>query len=299
MKQRLGPVLRLGSPLKSWFQRGTFLLLVAASLTLMMLGKSEAPWVERARTMVADVTAPMLGLLSEPVEATERLFANLEELVDLRAENARLKAEHERLLDWQRTASRLEAENRALAKLLNLAPDPHTSFITARVVGDQVGAFVREMLVAAGARDGLKKGQAAMTGDGLAGRVADVGQRSARILLLTDINSRIPVLVERTRDRAILAGDNSNRPQLLYLKPQTELKAGDRIVTSGDGGVFPAGLPVGVVDSIDDGIVVIAPFVDWDRLEYLRIVDYALTGILTDMPATADSTAERPGARTR
>jgi len=290
MKQRLGPMLRVGSPLKSWVQRGTFLLLVAASLTLMMLGKSEAPWVEKARTMVADVTAPVLALLTEPVTATERLFANLEELVDLRAENARLKAEHERLLEWQRTAIRLEAENRALSQLLNLAPDPHTSYVTARVVGDQVGAFVREMLVAAGTRDGIKKGQAAMTGDGLAGRVADVGQRSARVLLLTDINSRIPVLVERTRDRAILAGDNSNRPQLLYLKPQNQVVAGDRIVTSSDGGVFPAGLPVGVVDRVEEGVVSIAPFVDWDRLEYLRVVDYALTGILGDTPS--DEVAE-------
>ncbi len=297
MKQRLGPMLRMGSPLKSWFQRGTFLLLVAASLTLMMLGKSEAPWVEKARTMVADVTAPVLALLTEPVTATERLFANLEELVDLRADNARLKAERERLLEWQRTAIRLEAENRALSQLLNLAPDPHTSYVTARVVGDQVGAFVREMLVAAGARDGIEKGQAAITGDGLAGRVADVGQRSARVLLLTDINSRIPVLVERTRDRAILAGDNSNRPQLLYLKPQNEVVVGDRIVTSSDGGVFPAGLPVGIVDRVEEGVVSIAPFVDWDRLEYLRVVDYALTGILGDMPS--DGVAEGTEARTR
>jgi rod shape-determining protein MreC len=297
MKQRLGPMLRVGSPLKSWFQRGTFLLLVAASLTLMMLGKSEAPWVEKARTMVADVTAPVLALLTEPVTATERLFANLEELVDLRADNARLKAERERLLEWQRTAIRLEAENRALSQLLNLAPDPHASYVTARVVGDQVGAFVREMLVAAGTRDGIRKGQAAMTGDGLAGRVAEVGQRSARVLLLTDINSRIPVLVERTRDRAILAGDNSNRPQLLYLKPQNEVVVGDRIVTSSDGGVFPAGLPVGIVDRVEEGVVSIAPFVDWDRLEYLRVVDYALTGILGDMPS--DGVAEGSEARTR
>jgi rod shape-determining protein MreC len=132
-----------------------------------------------------------------------------------------------------------------------------------------------------------------LTGDGLAGRIAEVGRRSARVLLLTDINSRVPVLVERTRDRAILAGDNSNHPQLLYLKPRAELRVGDRVVTSGDGGVFPAGLPVGVVDSIEDGVVGIAPFVDWDRMEYLRIVDYALGGILTDEPATADGTATR------
>jgi rod shape-determining protein MreC len=290
---RSGSALRISSPVRAWAQRVTFLALVAGSLALMMLGKTNAEWVERLRTFVYDGTAPILGALAAPVDATERLFANLEELVDLRAENARLKAERERLLEWEVTAARLQAENRELGKLLNLVPDPKATYITARVIGDQVGAFVREVLIAAGERDGLRKGQAALTGDGLAGRIAEVGRRSARVLLLTDINSRVPVLVERTRDRAILAGDNSNHPQLLYLKPRAELRVGDRVVTSGDGGVFPAGLPVGVVDSIEDGVVGIAPFVDWDRMEYLRIVDYALGGILTDEPATADGTATR------
>ena len=293
MMLRNGSALRITSPFKAWIQRFTFLVLVAGSLALMMLGKTNAPWVERVRSLVYDGTAPVLTALAAPVDATERLFANLEELVDLRAENARLKAERERLLEWEVTAARLEAENRELGKLLHLVPDPKTSYVTARVIGDQVGAFVREVLIAAGERDGVRKGQAAMTGDGLAGRIAEVGQRSARVLLLTDINSRIPVLVQRTRDRAILAGDNSNRPQLLYVKPRTELQVGDRVVTSGDGGVFPAGLPVGVVESVEDGVIGVAPFVDWDRMEYLRVVDYALGGILTDEPATADGTAAR------
>lgn len=293
MMLRTGSALRITSPFKAWIQRFTFLVLVAGSLALMMLGKTNSPWVERLRNLVYDGTAPVLSALAAPVDATERLFANLEELVDLRAENARLKAERERLLEWEITAARLEAENRELGKLLHLVPDPKMTYVTARVIGDQVGAFVREVLIAAGERDGVRKGQAAMTGDGLAGRIAETGQRSSRVLLLTDINSRIPVLLERTRDRAILAGDNSNRPQLLYLKPRTELQVGDRVVTSGDGGVFPAGLPVGVVDSIEDGVASVAPFVDWDRMEYLRVVDYALGGILTDEPATADGTAAR------
>jgi rod shape-determining protein MreC len=290
---RSGSAMRINSPIRAWLQRFTFLALVAGSLALMMLGKTNAPWVERARSFVYDSATPVLAAFAAPVDATERLFANLEELVDLRAENARLKAERERLLELQATTARLETENHELAKLLHLVPDPKTSYVTARVIGDQVGAFVREVLIAAGERDGVRKGQAAITGDGLAGRVAEVGQRSARVLLLTDINSRIPVLLERTRDRAILAGDNSNRPQLLYLKPRVDLQIGDRVVTSGDGGVFPAGLPVGVVESVEDGVVSVAPYVDWDRMEYLRVVDYALGGILTDEPATADGIAAR------
>ena len=111
------------------------------------------------------------------------------------------------------------------------------------------------------------------------------------MLLLTDINSRVPVLVERTRDRAILAGDNSNRPQLLYLKPGLSIEVGDRVVTSGDGGAFPPGLPVGVIDRISDGVVSVAPFVDWDHMEFLQIVDYGLDGVLGDDPVAAAASA--------
>jgi rod shape-determining protein MreC len=282
MKQRTGPALRLTSPLRALVHRLTLVLVVAGAFGLMVLGRTDGPLVAQARSMVSDAVAPILAVLSQPVRAVEGLFDNLEELVDLRAENARLRIERARLAEWQTIAQRLDAENRQLRNLLHLVPDPKTSFISARVVGDHTGAFVREVLIAAGSKVGVRKGQAAMTGDGLAGRVAEVGSRSARVLLLTDINSRIPVLVERSRDRAILAGDNSNRPQLLYLKPGTTIQTGDRVVTSGDGGIFPPGLPVGVVDSIADGVVTVAPFVDWDHMEFLQIVDYGLPGILAE-----------------
>src|SRR3546814_99565 len=161
-----------------------------------------------------------------------------------------------------------------------MVPDPAIDYVTARVVGDPGGAFVRTVLINAGERNGVEKGQAAITGDGLAGRVAEVGQRSARILLLTDINSRVPVEAGTARDRAVLAGDNSNAPELLYLGPTAKLQVGDRVTTSGHGGVFPPGLPIGVVSAVGEKGVRVRPFVDWAHMEVLRIVDYEMTGII-------------------
>jgi len=114
----------------------------------------------------------------------------------------------------------------------------------------------------------------------LIGRIAEVGEVSSRALLITDLNSRIPVLVEQTRDRAILAGDNSDQPRLLYLPPNLALATGARIVTSGDGGAFPPGLPIGTVAATGDGGVRVRPFANWSRVEYVRIIDYGLKGIL-------------------
>ena len=142
------------------------------------------------------------------------------------------------------------------------------------------GAFVRTVLINAGERNGIEKGQAAVTGDGLAGRIAEVGQRSARVLLLTDINSRVPEVVGNVRDRAVMAGDNANAPELLYLGPTAKVKIGDRVNTSGQGGVFPPGLPIGVVSSVSEKGIRVKPFVDWSHMEVLRIVDYEMIGIL-------------------
>ena len=106
---------------------------------------------------------------------------------------------------------------------------------------------MRTVLVNAGTDDRVARGQAAITGEGLVGRLTEVGNRAARVLLITDLNSRIPVTIESSHANAVLAGDNSERPRLLYLPSPDAVKIGDRIVTSGEGGVFPPGLPVGVV----------------------------------------------------
>jgi rod shape-determining protein MreC len=283
LKLRGGSALRFASA-RAWLQRFTFAFLFIAAFALMLLGRADGDLIQRARTALTDAVSPILDGVARPLESVRQAYDNARDFVNLRAENEALRQDQERLLQWQVVARQLEAENQGLRDLLKFIPDPGASFVTARVVADNGGAFVRTALVAAGYRDGVRRGDAAMTGDGLVGRVVEVGQRSARILLLTDINSRIPVVVERTRDQAILAGDNSDNPQLLYLPHGSSLVPGDRIVSSTAGGAFPPGLPIGIVGSVQNGIAIVSLFVDWDRLEYLRLVDYHLPGILDGSP---------------
>jgi len=273
-------VLKLAQPLKAWIQRSALLLLVTAAIALTLLGRSENGIVERTRALVADAVTPILDFASRPISGTVDALENAQDLMALAQENASLREANRRLRSWQAVAYRLEAENGALRELLRMVPDPQSRYVTARVVADNGGAFVRSILVNAGARDGVVQGQAAVTGEGLAGRVAQVGVRSAQVLLLTDMNSRIPVMLAHSRERAVLAGNNTNRPTLLYLGPRSRVEPGDRVLTSGDGGVFPAGLPVGVVSASEDGTVRVQPFVDWDRMEYLRLIDFQLPGLL-------------------
>jgi rod shape-determining protein MreC len=202
--------------------------------------------------------------------------------IALHDENERLYRDRERLLQWQTVARHLEAENATLRQLLKFVPEPDARFVTARVIADSGGAFAHSLLLSAGASSGVGKGQAVVTGEGLVGRIAGVGDGAARVLLITDLNSRIPVLVGSDRTRAILAGDNSNRPKLLYLKPDAVIAEGDQVVTSGHAGAFPPGLAIGAVASVSDGEIRVTPFVERSRLEYVRVVDYGLTGILKE-----------------
>ena len=279
--KRPGPVLRIAAPLKVLAQRFTFLGLVALSVGLMILGKAETPFVEQFRTVVTDAFVPVLAALSRPIATVSDFSDKISDIMNVYADNQRLREENDRLLRWENVARQLETENSSLHKLLRLPPDAPVSYVTARVVSDAAGMFVRSVLVTAGSRDGVGKGQAAITGEGLVGRVGEVGERSARILLLTDLNSEVPVELQDGRVRAILGGDNSDQPKLLYLTPDAHPQVGDRVVTSGHGGVFPPGLPVGVVSSVSDNVVRVKPFVEFHRLDYVRLVDYGLAGTIT------------------
>ncbi len=272
--------MRLAVPVKAIGQRFALPILVLASVTMIVLGKADTLLFERVRTAFADVAAPLLGALSQPVAAFDSVVERAHDVLGLYSENARLREDNARLLQWEQVAQQLGTENARLRELLKLTPDPAVSFVSARVIANSGGSFVRSVLVDAGSRDGVLRGQAAITGEGLVGRITDVGDRAARVLLLTDLNSRVPVALDGSRERAVLAGDNSDRPRLLYLPLRSEVKVGDRIVTSGNGGIFPPGLPVGVVAAIEDGIVRVEPFAELSRLDFLRIVNYGLNGVL-------------------
>ena len=279
MKSRnSGSVVRLAAPLRALAQRFSFLLLVLVSVALMMVGKIDALSVDSARARVTDAFAPILDAISRPAATAAHLVESVVEVQNAFEENKRLKAENARLLQWKQAALRLEAENNSLRSLLKATPEPSSTFITARVIAAPGSSFLRTLVVTAGRRDGVRKGQAAIAGSGLVGRVIEVGEWSARILLLTDINTRIPVILERSRQRAVMAGDNSDQTRLLYLPPEAPVQVGERVVTSGHGGQFPPGLPVGVVSSAGERGVRVQPNVDLSRVEHLQLVEFSLPG---------------------
>ena len=254
--------------------------LVAISILFIVLGKADVLLFERVRVMTTDVMAPVLSAVAQPLATIANGVHHAEDVMDIYGQNERLREENARLLQWQEVARRLLNENGQLRDLVKYQPTGASFSISAQVIANSGGAFARNVLVDVGARDKVVRGQAGVTGEGLIGRISEVGDHTARILLLTDLNSRIPIEIEGSHERAVMTGDNSDEPRLLYLPANTKVKTGDRIVTGGAEGVFPPGLPVGVVASIEGSMVRVEPYAELARLDYLRIVDLGLAGVL-------------------
>ena len=297
MRERAGSVLRLTMPMRAAAQRVALPFLIFLSMMMIVLGKADIVLFEHARTRLADVLAPVLDVVSEPIDTVAFGVRRIENHFSVYGENEGLREENARLLQWQEVARRLETENAELRELLHFTPQGIHGFITGRVIANSGGAFLRNVLIDVGGTEGVERGQAAISGEGIVGRVTEVGERAARVLLVTDLNSRIPVLLEASRERAVLAGDNGSAPRLLYLPAQSGVKIGDRVVTSGSGGIFPPGLPVGVVSAVAGGIVHVEPYAALSRLEYVRIVDFGLSGVLPQ-GAVPGRRTERPGRHT-
>ena len=273
-------MIRLSIPSRMALSRLSLPVLIAAAFGTMLLGKADAVLAERARTALADVLTPIWAALREPVGAARDAVQDIRQLVTIREENARLREENERLRRWHAAALALEAEVDMLRRQLAFIPDAAPAFQTARVVADGGGTYARAMLLAAGPQHGIRKGQVALDERGLAGRVTEVGLRSARVLLATDMNSRIPVTLEGSRARAIMVGTNGARPRLQHWPEGVLPSEGERVVTSAEANAFPAGLPVGVVRWSAAGAPEVELFARLDRLDVVRLFDYGLNGIL-------------------
>lgn len=270
--------------------RYSFLLFVGFGLALLVFGRMQPHVIEGVRTHAIDTLAPVMDALERPMAVVGNMMTDARNYVALRADNEKLRAANAQLKDWQNAAAALQKENRELRDLLRFKTEPGLAYISARVIADTGGAFARGLIVTAGKLDGVREGMAAMTGDGLIGRVVEVGDWSSRVVLITDLNSRIPVSIAGSGERAILAGDNSSAPKLQFLPQDAVLSPGASVVTSGHGGVFPPNLPVGAVIEGSRGVYSVAPAADLGRINYVRLVDFNLQGgVLNALAAKAEA----------
>lgn len=263
-------------PVRDAVQRAALALLASLGVALLVLSKTSPAFVSSVRMTVTDALLPVVEVVASPLEAVSNVIARGREWVVLGKELRNLRAENAQLRQQELEASALLAENKALRELMHSVPGGQTHYVTARLVADNAGPFMNAALIGGGTQEGVVKDQAVIAAAGLVGRVVESGATSARVLLLTDVNSRVPVIGEISREKAILSGDNSAQPVLTYLSNDSRLKPGERIMTSGDGGVFPPGVAVGEVSLLEKMSARVRLAVDYGKLEYVTVVDYSL-----------------------
>ena len=260
-------------------QRLSFFLVVIAAIALLLAGKAESEKMEIFRAQVTDLTAPILEIFSRPMQMLRASFAEIDVYFSTTEENRLLREKVERLQAWQAYALKLQQENLEFRSLLNVHDVPQMPYLSARVIGDLGSPFVHTVLINAGKKHGVQKDMPVIGAEGLIGRIVSAGNQVSRVLLLSDLNSRVPVRLEANGYQSVLAGDNDRQPLLVYLPDRARIKVGDRVVTSGHGGVFPPGIPVGVVSAVKNGPANlearIQTFVDERRLSFVQILQYS------------------------
>lgn len=242
---------RLQSTVRFLSHRAFLFVLVFAAVVILFLGRADSRVITAMRDSVAQAFSGLFGLLSSPVTMVRDGLDDAQSMMLLFEENERLKEENERLRQWKGLAEKLQATVARYDALLNVQIEPEIGVITGRAIAETGGPFMRTMIVNAGKTQGVAKGQAVINERGLVGWVVGAGATSSRILLVTDLNSRIPVMIGETGERAILQGNNSHEPGLEFVMAMHDVPAGAAVMTSGDAGILPRGLPVGVVKGRD------------------------------------------------
>ena len=274
MSYRDNPLGELRVPL-TWTAGIVFIVVLIASVAVLLSDRREAFDTDdygRPRTLSDKVMAPVGDALSTPGRLTGQGVDGVKGYFFAVSENRRLRADLKELQQWRDVAIALRDTNERYRAALGLKTDPPIPMASARIVTDSRGPFANSRLANAGSEAGIKPGNPVMSENGLVGRVVGVTEGVSRVLLLTDVASRTPVMIDRTNSRAILTGDGGPNPKLEYLRGQDPVRNGDRVLTSGDGGVFPRGLPVGIAVKGLDGRWRVVLASDKAAVDFVRIL---------------------------
>ena len=274
--------------LKKQLKKLVALPFILIGLVLLFGAVLNMPAFSHVRERILFFFTPVTRAASFPVQYLRETAANISAYLNVFEENKQLKAENETLKSWQRTALKLSFEKQELSKLLNYRSVAQTKEYVVRLLIDYNSPFSQSVIIKGGRNIGLKKGNVLVSKEGLYGIVQSVAASTARALKVTDYYARLPVYVGEQRYLALMSGDNSRYPHISALPEEAVVRPGDYIMTSGTAGVYPSGIPVGVVKTVQEGEITVDLFEKSDNLEFVRVIDYGSTVLLPD------SCAEEP-----
>ena len=260
-------------------RRLVHVVLIALCFSLMFIGKADLVAMRELRMSSNDFLAPVIDFVSAPIRGVETMAEGIRTVASLRAENVRLQAENDLLQRWRRRAEILESENQQLRSVTGTVSDEIRSLITARAVTAPGGSFAHTILIAIGNESGIAAGDPVITSNGLVGIVYEVGRAYARVLMISDINARIPVMLASSSWPGLTIGRNGEYLELAFLPAEARPEVGELVLTSGHGGILPAGLAVGRVDRVDGDDIRVRPAVEFRNLGYVSVLIGGTEGV--------------------
>ena len=270
-------------------------VLVAFLLGIFLFWRIDSPRVEQVRMNIIDKVVPSFSWVGLPLARAFDLLLSAKSYEKIYQQNQNLRRELQQMKAWKEAALQREQENAKLLDLNKVRLDPKFTRITGVVLADSGGPFRKTVLLNIGTRDGIMDGWAAMDGLGLVGRISGVANKTSRVVLLGDTSSRIAVTIDSGGQRAIIVGDNTSHPTIQFLEYPETVRPGDRVITSGDGGVFPPGILVGQVIKSQFGKLRVMPAADIQRLEFLRIIRHQAREKITTTGGLVGLPTIRPG----
>ncbi|MBO4285362.1 MAG: rod shape-determining protein MreC [Alphaproteobacteria bacterium] len=251
-----------------------------SALGLLILSRADSAHLGKAEDIVSKTLNPIIRVLQLPADGVYFCYEGVRDVVRVYYDNKILKQRIETLSRLNSKNQSLRIENELLSQMLHYTPPPEATFVTAKIIAGESDVFSHSVIAYVSEKPNVQKGQVVLDNQNVVGRIESVHGNYVRILLVSDINSKIPVLIERTRGRGILSGNNTETLKLLFTGSNSDIRLGDKVVTSGVGGIFPSGLTIGYVSKIYTDAVDVKPASTIDMIEYVKIVSYGLNNTL-------------------
>jgi rod shape-determining protein MreC len=250
----------------------SLVILTILSFAVLVFNRAHSHVDTKLRSFTLSISAPIISYFTNPFAMIVKTSDFVVDLSLLYKQNEKLKSDNSRLKTFIIESEHIRHENQRLKELVNFQGDTQYNYITTRILINSNGIFTRTATINIGKQQNIKKGAAVVSGNGFVGRVMEINENNSTLLLISDVNSRIPIITSKSRERGILAGRNIELPIIKYLPEESLVEEDEIIMTSGDGGIYPFGIPIGRVVRNAQGEYEAVPFVDWARLEFVKIL---------------------------
>ena len=256
-------------------QKFSLLFLICLSGLIFFLDSFPSKIMDKARSILNDGIYITSSVATSPIRGFSYLKEKTESHIFTYSENKILKEELKKFKEKNFKSEYLLTENKNLKQAIESSQTAVENNIqdniSAKVLLDKESPFLKSIIISKGTRAGIKKGMPVINEGYLIGKVVEVNYLSSRVLLLNDLNSKIPIIIEKLGVHAILAGFGEERPRLEYLPEGFELSGSTTIFTSGKDGIFPPGIPIGKT-ILDAGTIQVNLFSDSDQLSFVNVI---------------------------